>query len=125
MKKIIKIIKVILFFPFFLIEVFAFKIFNKKNSEKSYQYLIHYFSIFGGGLNKFLGKFLSRNKINIKSNFKKTVTLIKDKIQINEELNNEGYSVNRNGLTTQKVEEINNYLKNLKGTYISDNIKKK
>lgn len=124
MKKIIKIIKVILFFPFFFIEVFAFKIFNKKNSEKSYQYLIHYFSIFGGGLNKFLGKFLSRKKINIKSNFKKTIILNKDKIKINEELNNDGYSINSYGLAIEKVEEINNYLKNLKGTYVSDHIEK-
>ena len=75
----IKNLKLILFFPFFLIEILLFKVFKIKNSELSHQALIHLFTITHGYSNNIISKFLSSPKSvfsNASNIFKKKTFLI-------------------------------------------------
>ena len=120
MKNLNKFFKIFFYSPFFLIEVLLFKLFNKKNSDSSYRFMIIFFSLFGSSLNKFLIKFLSEKKNNRISELKHYINLHKHSHKISNIINENGYFLKKNVLSNFQVSKITGYLKKQKGFYTSD-----
>jgi hypothetical protein len=115
----IKNLKLILFFPFFLIEILLFKVFKIKNSELSHQALIHLFTITHGYSNNIISKFLSSPKSvfsNASNIFKK-----KNFFNIDQKLSSDGYYMLQNKLPENSINNILEFLKKSEGKYISEN----
>ena len=99
MKQLINLFKIIFFTPFFVTEVFLFKLFRKKNSKYSHQYMIHFFSLFGGYVSSCLGIFLGKKKIDINSTLnqqiflKKKNDIIINKLKFLKDLNDKSDSI--------------------------------
>lgn len=104
----------ILFFPFFLIEVVLFKFFKKKNSEFSYQYLIKIFILFGKQPLDLFSTIVSEKNKKL-TNIKKQKKFKK----IFQKLNKDGYYFKKNFLNSQQINSIKKFTKNIKGFYQS------
>jgi len=116
----IKIIKIIVYFPFFIIEIFLYKLFKKKNSEKAYQELIKLFIIFGRKPNILISNFLKSKKINFfKNKFEYSVF---DKETVLKKLKSEGLYIKEGFLTEGVRSNILKYLLNTKGIYYKENL---
>ena len=120
MKILIDFFKILVYSPFFLIEVLLFKLFHKKNSKISYQFMIIFFSIFGSSLNKLLSKFLSEKKSDKISNLNLNINLKKKIKPISNILNKKGYFLYKNALSKYQIYQLKGYLKKQKGFYDSD-----
>ena len=120
-------IKYFLLIPYnffiFVYDLFNYKIFRKKNSESSYQFLVNLFCLTGGISNNIISFFLSKKKIN--KNFfnvkKKGISKNNlDITNINGYLKKNGYYLKKDYLTDKQLLEIKNYILGLKGKYSSD-----
>jgi hypothetical protein len=122
MLKILSNIILLLYAPIFIIELFLYFFFKKKNSESSHQYLIKLFSIFGNKPLKLISFFLSYrkkkiiNKINIENIFNARIIL--RNIVIN--LNKKGFFLIKNFLKKEVTKNILKFLNTKKGFYYSD-----
>ena len=108
-------LKTILFFPFFLLEIILFKI-VKKNSWFSYRTMINLFCITGGWSNDFLHTILKKKEKNFKNNlkFREKKFFFKN-----------GYLVKENYLNKNLINDLRSELKTIKGCWAGDNFKKK
>jgi ectoine hydroxylase-related dioxygenase (phytanoyl-CoA dioxygenase family) len=106
--------------PFiFLYDLVFYKIYKKKNCESSYKFLIFLFCLTGGMSNKILDFILSRPKKNIQSEISVIMNINEDEAK--DRLFNYGFYYKENAIAHQNISEIKEYLKTLKGRYISDN----
>ena len=105
--------------PFvFFYDLIFYKIFKKKNSSISYKFLIFLFCLTGGVSNTILDLILSRSRKNKQSEISTIVNIDADKAQ--ESLYKLGFYYKENAILHQNIIEIKQYLKTLKGRYISD-----
>ena len=110
----------IFFLPFFLIEVFLYKFFKKKNSEFAYQYLIKVFILFGRKPLNFISYIISeriKNKSILKKQKKSEIVFQK--------LNKDGYYLENNFLTKKEISKIKKFIENVKGFYQSSQFSSK
>jgi len=103
--------------PIFLVELILYKLFKKNCSNISYQFMIRFFSITGGLSNTLINNFIKENNKIIFDNSKN-----ENSENIIKKLNSNGYYINENFLENDKIENILNELKNLKGRYSGDNV---
>ena len=115
----IKNLKLIFFFPFFLIEIILFKLFKIKNSELSHQAFIYLFTATHGYSNSIISKFLS----NPKSVFSCGGNILEKKNfpNIGQKLLSDGYCILENKLDKNSINNILEFLKKSEGKYISEN----
>jgi hypothetical protein len=105
--------------PFvFFYDLFFFKLFNKKVSKLSYDFFIFLFCLTGGWSSRTLDFFFSKPRKNIYSS-------CSDILNLNEEvakksLSELGFYYADKAISDKDIIEIKNYIKNLKGKYISD-----
>lgn len=114
-------IKLSLYFPIFIVELLFFKIFNIKNSEKTHQILIKFFSISKGKSNHIINYLLSFSKIknfSIIENVSQNLNL--DQKKINNDLIHDGFSLIKDVLKEKKIISIYNKIILTKGKYISE-----
>ena len=79
--------------------------------------MIRFFSITGGLSNTLINNFIKENNKIIFDNSKN-----ENSENIIKKLNSNGYYINENFLENDKIENILNELKNLKGRYSGDNV---
>lgn len=103
---------------FFFIDIFKYKFFKKKNSEKSYQLMIFFFMITGGISNLLINSILKRRgKLN------KHCQEIYDDFQLNKitaSLKENGYYQYKSFLLPSDIKIIRDKIIKLKGTYDND-----
>lgn len=115
MFKIKFIIYLIIFFPIFLFDVIFYKIYRKKNSEISHQYMIKLFCIFGRISNITIKKIL-KDKVLYKIEETDECSL--------KFLNKNGFVLKENYLSSNDVDLIKNFLiHKCQGKYESDNFR--
>ena len=108
-------LKTILFFPFFLLEIIFFKI-VKKNSWFSYRTMINLFCITGGWSNDFLHTILKKKEKKSKNNLK---------FREKKFFSKNGYLVKENYLNENLINNLRSELKTIKGYWAGDNFKSK
>lgn len=110
----------LLYAPIFLLEVLLYKFFRIKNSHRTYQMMIFLFGKFGGRFNNVLSKFLCVKKNTNTKNLNTYIKINKSDEEILNELNNNGFSVIKNIIDKETIEDIKNSLNNTLGMYSSD-----
>lgn len=127
MRKNLSYIIFFLYTPIFIIELFLYIFFKKRNSQNSYQYFIKLFSLFGYKPLKLISFFLSyrkkkiQDKLNLENIFNSGIAL-KDVII---HLNKKGFFLRRNFLKKAVIKDILKFLNTKKGFYYSDSYKSK
>jgi len=96
-------------------DILTYKLFKKKNTQKSYSLLIELFCLTGG-----LSNTLINNLLKKKNNFPFDISGKKDLI---EKLNNNGYIFKEKFFDKNIIDNINNKLLKLNGKYDGDLIK--
>lgn len=120
-KKIYNYLAISIFFPFFIFEVLQYKLFKRKNSQLSYQYMIKLFVIFGGRIINILGKFLSQKKIIFENNLPNNFLIIDyDYDKINNYLLDYGYYFHKKKIDMKLIDSINSNIIKINGKYFSD-----
>jgi hypothetical protein len=122
MKKSLSYFIFFLYTPIFIIELFLYILFKKKNSENSYQYFVKLFSLFGYKPLNLISFFLSYrkkkilDKINLENIFNTRIVL-KDVII---HLSKNGFFLKKNFLKKEVIKDILKFLNTKKGLYYSD-----
>lgn len=121
MKKIYNYFVILVFAPFFILEVLKYKFFKKKNTYLSYQYMIKLFALFDGVVINILSKFLSQEKIVFENNYPNNFLFIDyDYDKINYDLLNCGYYLHKNKIDKKLIDNINSEIIKINGKYSSD-----
>ena len=101
-------------------DLFLLKFFNKKNSEKSYQFFILLFCLTGGLTNRLFNSFLSYPLRPFRSQTYLHIFSKIDKKLVVNQLKNLGHFSIKDALSEQSIENIKLFLTNTLGTYRSD-----
>ncbi len=113
---------ILLISPIFFTELILFKLFKKNCSNLSYQFIIRFFIITGGKSNTLINNIIKVRKKIYFDNSNNNLHNFKINNNI-ENLNINGFSINENFLENEKIENIKEELKKLKGRYSGDNVK--
>lgn len=101
----------ILYLPFFILEIFIYKLFRYKNTSIAFQAMIEYFCITGGWSNELIHKILKKKKLNKN---------IDEKIETYD-LEKEGYLIKKNFLSLEDVLGFKKDLSKIDGYWFGDN----
>ena len=115
--KIYRLLILIFYFPIFFFEIILFKFFERENSSKSHQYMIHLFSQFNWEIIDFLNRFLKLKKININDKIFNSNIEIKNLDIINNNLKNEGFCKIDYTLNNDIIDSLIKSINPLKGKY--------
>jgi len=113
----------LLYLPFFLIEIFLYKFFNKKNSEYSYQFFLKLYATFGGLVNKYLSIILSNKKNDNNIAQSKVIEKFIDSNLIAKKIFTDGHYFIKDAIKDDTINEIIKFTNTLKGKYISEKYK--
>lgn len=100
-------------------EILLYKFLKKKNSEFSYQYLIKIFTFFGKRSLNLISKIISNKKFFFKDLKKKSILKNFLESEIIASLILNGFFIKKKVLDKKKINNILNFLKNIKGKYQS------
>ena len=111
MKKSYKRLFYILYLPFFIFEIYIYKIFKFKNTSVAYQSMIEYFCITGGWSNELIHKILKKKKLCKNED---------QEIEIHN-LKKDGYFIKKKFLSPKDVLEFKKELSKIDGYWYGDN----